>query len=155
MFQIVRATKNDYQEYRTAYENITFSVGINGECISPYTNSNQVASVDQKTFQKYFYDHRIGIFFLKDDNIIKGIAELTYWGRSCHIAVLAVFEHGKGLGTLFYQGIEDNLISHGYKRVFLFCPFDGARQFWLKQGYSQIDKKGNYMKLLKKKRRNS
>lgn len=63
-----------------------------------------------------------------EENI--GIAILTFSKRTCNIHDFAVFEKGKGLGTELYKQIKELILAKGCKEVILWCPFEGAQEFW-------------------------
>lgn len=77
------------------------------------------------------------LYFFKVDDEIQGIVELIFSQNpnSCNIYQFAVFEHGKGWGTIFYQETLKIIKQHNCNKISLWCPYEGAQIFWRKQGF--------------------
>ena len=141
MHRLVRITSNDYRNFRRAYEKIDYSFFKKGE-EEPWV-SEQVRELN-KNFIKgkgEFLDEvenpKKELYFLEVDGEIKGIVELIFEPDFCNIYQFSVFEHGKGLGTTFYQEVLKIIQEHKSRKIVLFCPYEGAECFWRKQGFKQ------------------
>jgi len=75
------------------------------------------------------------LYFFEVDGETQGIVELIFSQNVCTIYQFAVFEHGKGLGTILYKEVLKIIQDHQIRKITLWCPYDGAQIFWRKQGF--------------------
>lgn len=142
MYRLVRITSNDYRDYRRSYEKIEYSFFKKGEeepLLAQKIREMTKGAINGKgEFLNEVEDSKRELYFLKDQNDeIKGIAILIFDNNSCDIYQFAVFEKGKGIGTLLYNELLKVIEEHKPHKLTLFCPYDGAIIFWKKLGFKQ------------------
>ena len=139
MHRLVRITSNDYRNFRRAYEKIEYSFFKKGEeqpHISATIRKMTQSSIKGKgEFLDHVENPKNELYFLEIDGEIQGITELIFEENSCDIYQFAVFEHGKGIGTTFYEEVLKIIKEHNVRKITLFCPYEGAQYFWRKQGF--------------------
>lgn len=81
---------------------------------------------------------KYAFYFLKDEEEIKGIAELIFDDakHTCEIHEFSVMQHGEGLGTVLYQEVLKVIKERKATKMILWCPFEGAQLFWQKMGFT-------------------
>lgn len=139
--QLIRATSNDYRTFRKAYQNINYSFFLKGEeqpLLSKKINEmTQSAIKGRGEFLDEVENPNKEIYFFEVDGEIQGIVELIFSANNiCNIYQFAVFEQGKGLGTLFYEEVLKIIKEHHSRKITLWCPYDGAQVFWRKQQFN-------------------
>lgn len=151
MNHLVRLTSSNYRDYRRSMNKVEYS----------FANKNGTQNLlNAKIATEFSRDYILGkgefldmiekpevemYVFRNDAEENIGIVILTFSKRSCNIHDFAVFEKGKGLGTELYEEIKKIIISKS-KEITLFCPFEGAQEFWKTMGFFQIPKKQFYFK---------
>lgn len=142
MYRLVRITSNDYRDYRRSYAKIEYSFFLKGEedpwlakKVKEFTQ-NQINTKGE--FLDEVEDPKRELYFFKDENDeIQGIAILIFDSNACHIYQFAVFEKGKGLGTILYNEIFKIIEERKPYKITLHCLFDGAKVFWKKLGFKE------------------
>jgi hypothetical protein len=142
--QLVRITNQDYRDYRRSYAKIEYSFSLKGE--RQFTISKEMKRLTDASILKKgeFLDMiempQFELYFIKNeqDEII-GITTLTVEPKRAIIDMFAVFEKEQGIGKEAFVLVKDLLKSKGVRLVRLICPFDGAKEFWKKQGFYNIN----------------
>ena len=140
MFRLIRITSEDYRNFRRAYSKIEYSFFKKGE-ENPWI-AKQVREMTQwaiKTKMEFLDEVKNPnkeLYFFEVDGEIQGITELIFSKKECNIYEFAVFQHGKGWGKILYEEILKIIQEHHSKKITLWCPYDGAQVFWIKQGFS-------------------
>ena len=144
MHRLVRITSNDYRNFRKSYQKIEYSFFKKGEEDFGLTRRVREMTNDAIKCKGEFLDEvenpNNELYFLEIDGEIQGITELVFTDNSCDIYQFAVFEHGKGWGTLFYEEVLNIIKQHKIRKITLFCPYEGAQIFWQKQGFKLKNK---------------
>ncbi len=140
MYRLIRLTSQDYRNYRKVYSNIKYSFFKKGE-EKPYLVSKVREALMAQIKGKGDYlsdieDPNQELYFLEIDGNIQGFVQLIFHHNFCNIYEFAVFEHYKGWGTLLYDEVLKIVREKGLRWIKLYCPFDGAKVFWLKKGFS-------------------
>lgn len=140
MYRLVRITSNDYREFRRAYSKIEYSFFKKGEenpLISQAVREMIQSAIKGKgEFLDEVENPNNELYFFEVDNEIKGIVELIFSQNVCDIYQFAVFEHGKGWGTTLFKEVLTIIKNHNCKKITLWCPYEGAQIFWLKNKFS-------------------
>lgn len=141
MYRLVRITSADYRDYRRTRAKVEYSffpigkeiAGVAG-LISKMTESEIPGKGE---FLDLMEQDKNAFYFLKDDDEIKGIAELIFNAAEqlCDIREFAVLQHGEGLGTILYQEVLKVIKERKATKIVLWCPFAGAQIFWRKMGF--------------------
>lgn len=145
MVHLVRITNKDYKYYRRSYAKIEYSFRLKDE-------PQMLISKEQKQFtdaailkKGEFLDELekpgVEMYFVKDEQEeIVGIITIYAEAKRAYINMFAVFEKGKGIGTEAYNVLKEMFIERKIKLVRLLCPFNGARVFWVKQGFYLVNR---------------
>ena len=140
MVRLIRITSDDYRNFRRAYSKIEYSFFKKGE-ENPWI-SKQVREMTQwaiKTKMEFLDEVKNPnkeLYFFEVDGEIQGITELIFSKKLCNIYEFAVFEHGKGWGSILYEEVLKIIKEHGSKKITLWCPYAGSQVFWVKKGFS-------------------
>lgn len=141
LYRLVRITSADYRDYRRTRAKVEYSYFPKGQ------EKPMIASVIRKITESEipgkgeFLDlvekDKNAFYFLKDDDEIKGIAELIFTDAEqlCDICEFAVLQHGEGLGTILYQEVLKVIKERRATKILLWCPFERAQIFWRKMGF--------------------
>lgn len=145
MYRLIRITSNDYRDFRKAYSKINYSFFLKGEeqpLLSQQINKMiQFAIKGKGEFLDEVENPNNELYFFEIDGEIQGIIELIFSTNNiCDIYQFAVFEQGKGWGSLFYQEVLKIIKEHHCRKITLWCPYDGAQVFWRKQGFNPKSK---------------
>ena len=136
MYRLIRITSDDY---RRAYSRIAYSYMPRGQENPMLSNKVREMTVSRVIGEGGFLDMVENpdneFYFLKSDDQIIGLTELNFSLKSCTITNFAVFEQGKGIGTILCQETKRVIQEHGIRNVELWCPFAGAQIFWKKMGF--------------------
>lgn len=141
MYRLIRITSDDYRNFRRVYSKIEYSFFKKGEeqpeVIKTIMEMTQNFIKGKGEFLDEVENPNNELYFFTIDGKIQGIVELIFSqnSNSCNIYQFAVFEHGKGWGTIFYQETLKIIKEHNSKKISLWCPYDGAQIFWRKQGF--------------------
>lgn len=146
MNHLMRLTESNYRDYRRSLTKVEYSFTKRGS--QNLVDAHLVAQISKSSIlgKGDFLDEiekpNTAMYVYKnnaEENI--GIAILTFSKRTCNIHDFAVFEKGKGLGTELYKQIKEVIIEKGCKEVTLWCPFEGAQEFWKAMDFFEIPKK--------------
>lgn len=141
LYRLVRITSDDYRDYRRTRAKVQYSFFPKGEeitgvagLISKMTESEIPGKGD---FLDLMEKDKNAFYFFKDEDEIKGIAELIFDDakHQCNICEFAVLQHGEGLGTILYQEVLKVIKERKATKIVLWCPFKGAQIFWQKMGF--------------------
>lgn len=150
MHELVRVTTKDYRNYRRCYERIEYSFCKKGE---ETPNLSKMISEMTKPFlpgKGEFLNHVENpcreLYFYKIDGEIEGYVELIFKKEVCKIYQFSVYQHGKGWGSSLFDEIMKIIKTHRCKKIHLWCPYEGAQQFWLKKGFSRMSFKSDFFK---------
>lgn len=141
MCRLIRITSDDYRNFRRAYLKIEYSFFKKGEeqpeVIKTVMEMTQNFIKGKGDFLDEVENPNNELYFFKVDDEIQGIVELIFSQNpnSCNIYQFAVFEHGKGWGTIFYQETLKIIKQHNCNKISLWCPYEGSQIFWRKQGF--------------------
>lgn len=140
MYHLVRLTADDYRDYRKVYENMDFSFFRKGEekrlPRDVIRNAVMKQTKSRSEFLKDISNPNYEMYFFKDSNgKIQGFLELIFDGPFCNLYELVVFQKGIGLGSLLYNETQKIIKEHNCQKILLWCPFDGAKEFWKKKGF--------------------
>ncbi len=143
MNKVVRVTVQDYRKYRKVYSNINYSFTKKGDDI-PYPvdlirELTQSAIPGKGEFLDHVENPKHELYFWEVDGEVQGIVELVFYNKSCDIYQFSVLEHERGWGTMLFQQITEVIKEKGVKRIELWCPYEGAQEFWKKMGFSSRD----------------
>lgn len=137
---LIRLTPNDYRNFRKAYSKFRYSFFENDE-----GNQEAVAlackiatETSTRTRGEFLNDvenPNREMYFFQVDGETQGYLELIFEGKVASIYEFAVFEHGKGWGTILYEEAEKIIKAHECVRIELWCPYEGAQIFWGKKGF--------------------
>lgn len=137
---LVRLTTSDYRDFRRAYSNIKYSFFENDQGDQQAADlACKFATENFTRTRGEFLDHVESpdreMYFFKIDGEIKGFVDLIFNGKVCDIYEFAVFEHGKGMGTILYEDVHKIIKERGCVKIELWCPYEGAQIFWQKKGF--------------------
>lgn len=142
---LIGITENDYREYRKNFSKVEYSFARRGE-IFPVPmklihEASMIGILGKGDFLDVIKDPKYALYFYKsDDSETIGITSLMFKGETCTIAEFSVFEHLNGLGTKLYEEVAKLCRKRGIYNIELWCPFEGAQEFWKKMGfYEQRD----------------
>ncbi len=142
MYRLVRITSADYRDYRRTRAKVEYSFFPKGQEVPG------VASLVRKVteneipgkgdFLNLMEKDKNAFYFLKDEDEIKGIAELIFDDakHTCDICEFAVMQHGEGLGSILYKEVLKVIKERKATKMVLWCPFAGAQIFWQKMGFT-------------------
>jgi hypothetical protein len=161
-FNIVEAVTQDVNRYLTARSRLVYSYHV----IKDKNNTSQIQQIKIRNLEiqkcareldpisedSFFtlLEQNVHIFFLVKDSIDCGFAVVDFEdSTTAYIADLTVFKHLTGMGTLFYNMLENHFRSLGIAKVHLRAPFDGCKPFWEKMCFTvEPDSTVNYQKFL-------
>ena len=136
---LVRITSDDYRNFRRAYSKIEYSFFKKGEeqpwITKAVREMTQGAIKTKMEFLEEVKDPNRELYFFVIDGEIQGIVELIFGKKECNIYEFAIFEKGKGLGTMLFQEVLSVIKEHKSKKIILWCPYEGSQIFWRKQGF--------------------
>lgn len=141
MYRLVRITSADYRDYRRTRAKIEYSYFPKGQEKPALASMIRKITESEIPGRGEFLDlvekDKNAFYFLKDDDEIKGIAELIFTDAEqlCDICEFAVLQHGEGLGTILYQEVLKVIKERRATKILLWCPFEGAQIFWRKMGF--------------------
>lgn len=139
MYRLIRMTSNDYRDYRRTATKIEYSYWPKGQEIPGVAHMIakivEFAVLGKGEFLDLVEKDEKEFYFLKEDDQIVGITQLVFSEKSCLIAIFAVLEHGKGLGTILYQETLKVIKERKVAMMEVWCPFAGAQIFWSKMGF--------------------
>lgn len=148
-FNIIEATAKDVNRYIAARSRLVYSFNV----IKDKHNTSQIQQAEIKNLEiqkcarelepitenSFFslLDQNVHIFFLVKDSIDYGFAVVDFEdSNTAYISDLTVFKHLTGMGTLFYNILENDFRILGITKVHLRAPFDGCKPFWRKMGFT-------------------
>lgn len=161
-FNIVEATAQDVNRYIAARSRLVYSYHV----IKDKYNTQQVQQIEIKNLEVQKYSRELApateetywgllsenthVFFLVKDSLDCGFATVNFKdSNTAYIGDLTVFKHLVGMGTLFYNLLENHFRSLGITKVHLRAPFDGCKPFWRKMGFTvEPDSAVHYHKFL-------
>ena len=133
-------TENDYREYRKCFTKVKYSITKKGEPLSYpiglLHDSYMNVILGKGDFLDVVKNPQNSLFFYKDDtDETIEIVFLTFKGKICTIAEFSVFDHFNGNGTKLYKEVANLCREKGVYDIELWCPFEGAKEFWKKMGF--------------------
>ena len=149
-FNIVEATTADAGRYVTSFSRLVYSY----EVVRDKKNTQQVRQIEARNLEVQKLSRRFVspseeefftiiqnnvhvLFFVKDSSLDCGFAIVNFSDdKSAYISDLTVFKHLLGMGTLFYQMLENHLKNCGFTKITLKSPFEGSKPFWRKMGFT-------------------
>ena len=144
---LYRLDDTNYPDYQRCVRKIEYSYSKKGEPQFPYAalfaelTKNEVCPTPE--FIKYVNDPNIEIYCLRnEDGQNMGLACIQFKKREAHIDEFALLNpyKGQGNGKAFYNMIlEESIYPRRCKEITLNCPFAGAQEFWIKQGFHFVD----------------
>lgn len=137
---LMRITDRDYREYRRNFSKIEYSFLKKGDVTPLPTklihDASMVGILSKYEFLKIVQDSRYAFYLYKNDNDeIIGVTSLLFKGRTCTIMEFCVFEHFQGLGRKLYEQVAEVCRERRVYELELWCPFDGAQEFWKKMEF--------------------
>lgn len=147
--EIASASQQDAVRYLTGRNRLVYSY----EVIRDKHNTQQIQIISSrnleiqrlsrefaKTSAESFFallDSGTKIFFFVEGSIDRGFATVQFENSStAYIGDLTVFRQLSGMGTLFYNMLEEHLRSAGITQITLNAPFDGCKVFWQRMGFT-------------------
>lgn len=148
-FALVLATPTDAERYVAARSRVVYSYHI----VKDKRNTPQVQQIEKNNLEiqrlarkfddateKRFFDilsENTKVLFLVKDSQDCGFAMVNFKTstNTAYIGDLVVFRHLAGMGTIFYNLIENHIKSLGFTKITLHAPFDGSKIFWEKMGF--------------------
>lgn len=151
---LIGITENDYREYRRNLSKVEYSIARRGEpcpvCMELVSKASRDGILRKWEFLEVIKKPKYGFYFYKnDEGETIGIVLLMFENKCCSIAEFSVFEHLKGLGTKLYEEVANLCRERNIYELTLWCPFEGAKEFWKKMGFYEKNNSTFYQRISK------
>lgn len=151
--QIREAIEQDFEAYMNVSKDTCYSMELKGSpkqnhirsnCLSFFSKTNEVA---KNIFIQCMLKGKI--LLLEKEGIVIAFAVLVEQGRIVKILdfVVTTSEQGQGVGTYFAKSIIEDAKKARVKKIWLYCEFKGAKEFWKKLGFLERAQ-GSFEKIL-------
>lgn len=137
---LVRMTKDDYRSYRRSFERVEYSYFKDGDISKVKTDIiRQCSKAGIFTKQQYLNNLKrpgVEMYFIKNEmHEIIGVTILLFQHHELKIAEFSVFQRRSGTGTRAFNLVVEMAKARGVTKISLWCPFDGAKEFWKSVGF--------------------
>lgn len=150
--QIRQATEQDFDAFMKVSEDTCYSMELKGSpkqnciqsgCLTFFLNREDA----KRAFMKI--EQEGAILFLEQEKNIIAYAVVKRQGRVYEILDFVVTRQKQlqGIGTYFANAIIKEAKKLRMKRMWLYCEFQGAMEFWRKMGFKE-KAQGNFEKIL-------
>ena len=160
---LVKLGTEDYSLYQRCIRRLEHDVNIRGQLDIPQAIVNEIIEFNKKSllpktkFIKAMQTEDIQAYCLRNENDENlGIVYIHFQdGGVCHIVDFGIFSEykQKGVGTEFFNMLLKEVIEpRQCREITLRCPFLGAQQFYLKNGFKFVNNKERYINPMMRKR---